>query len=541
MTRFKNVFKQGNRGILRILATLACLSIACAATGPTVGPPTPLPPPTAPSIQAIEPQTTEAKATEAKATPPADPPRNKPAPGATPTPTQGSAPPPLPTEAVGSTEPVGSSGSVAVVKGRVQLPGARDAGAATITLSRISERVTAETVAEGLEVPWALAFTPDGRMLVTERPGRIRVILDDQLLEQPMAVLDVGSVSEAGLMGIAVDPNFADNGHLYVCHTYRTDSRGLLNRIARLTDSGGRAGDLQVILDHIPAARNHNGCRMRFGPDGKLYVTMGDAQSAENAQSLDSLSGKILRLERDGSVPADNPFSGSYVYSYGHRNPQGLDWHPGTGELFITEHGPSQDDEINILEAGGNYGWPQVTGVSSNAAYLDPILAFTPTIALAGAAFYAGESLAASWDGDFIFANLKGSHLRRISLNPPDFQTVSSQQILFLEGFGRLRAVALGPDGYIYFSTSNRDGRGRPFPRDDKILRLIPEDSEPPLLLQITAQGNFRLELSPGTYRLGITAPGYSPYQLRLVAEVGKQIDLGLVRLATRAGGSGSP
>ena len=428
-----------------------------------------------------------------------------------------------------------------MVKGRISLSSSQDATTATITADRISERVTAETVAEGLEVPWALAFTPDGRILVTERPGRIRVIHDDQLLERPMAVLDVASVSEAGLMGIAVDPNFAENGHLYVCYTYRTDSGSLFNRIGRLTESGGQAGDLQVILDQIPAARNHNGCRMRFGPDDKLYVTMGDAQSADDAQSLESLSGKILRMERDGSVPADNPFPGSYVYSYGHRNPQGLDWHPETGDLFITEHGPRQDDEINILAAGGNYGWPNVTGASSNPAYLDPILAFTPTIALAGAAFYNGESLAASWDDDFIFATLKGSHLRRIALKPPEFRSVDSQQILFLEEFGRLRAVALGPDGYIYFSTSNRDGRGRPFAGDDKIRRLIPEDSEPPLLVEATAQGNFSFELKPGTYRLRIAAPGYPTYQRRLVVEVEQQIDLGLLQLATRATGSGSP
>ena len=556
MTHFQKAFKKFNQGFLGILATFVWLSLACTATEPTVGPATPLPPTISPFLQPTEAQATEALATDDQVTPTATLPRSKSTPEATPSPAQDSVTPPPPTETAGSPEAIGSPEAVgspepgAVVKGRIQLSGAQDAGAATITLNRISERVTAETVATGLEVPWALAFTPDGRMLVTERPGRIRVIQDDRLLEQPMAVLDVGSVSEAGLMGIAVDPDFADNGHLYVCYTNRRDSGGLFNlrgsgglfnRIARLTDSGGRAGDLLVILDNIPAARNHNGCRMGFGPDGKLYVTMGDAQSANDAQNLDSLSGKILRLERDGSVPADNPFPGSYIYTYGHRNPQGLDWHPETGDLFITEHGPSEDDEINILAAGGNYGWPQVTGMSSNAAYIDPILAFTPTIALAGAAFYTGESLGSSWDGDFIFATLKGSHLRRIALQSPDFRSVDSQQILFLEEYGRLRAVVLGPDGHIYFSTSNRDGRGRPFPGDDKILRLIPEDSDPALLVQLTAQGDFSIDLEPGTYLLTIDAPGYPSFHRRLVVEVGKHVDLGLVQLATRVGGSGSP
>ena len=501
--------KRFNQGLLCILAGLACLSIACTALKYNEEPAAPLIPTTS-----LSPQPAEAPATP-EDTPPLIPSSLE----------IGSLTPPLPAQASG--EP----GSVVQVKGRLPLSSAQDAAAATITANRISDLVTAETVAEGLEVPWALAFTPDGRMLVTERPGRIRVIQNNRLLEQPLAVLDVASVSEAGLMGIAVDPNFRDNGHLYVCYTYQADSGGLFNRIARLTDTGDRAEDLQVILDHIPASGNHNGCRMRFGPDGKLYVTMGDAQSFLNGQNLKSLSGKILRLERDGSVPADNPYPDSYIYSYGHRNPQGLDWHPETGDLFITEHGPHEDDEINILVAGGNYGWPHVTGRSAQADYLDPILAFTPTIALAGAAFYTGESLAASWDGDFIFATLKASHLRRISLQPPKLRSVASDQILFPGEFGRLRAVALGPDGHIYFSTSNRDGRGKPFLGDDKILRLIPVDSEPPLLVQPTGQGNFSIELEPGTYRLDIAAPGYAPYQRRLVVEAGKPMDLGLVQL----------
>ena len=515
--------KRFNQGLFCTLAALACLSIACTAlrysAEPIGEPATPLFP-----TSSLSPQPTGAQGT-----PPNSPP------GTPPPSAKGSRTPPLPTADAG-----GGPGSIALVKGRIRLLSAQDAEEATITVNRISDLVTAETVAEGLEVPWALAFTPDRRMLVTERPGRIRVIQNARLLEQPLAILDVASVSEAGLMGIAVDPNFGDNGHLYVCYTNQEDSGGLFNRIARLTDSGGRAGDLKVMLDHIPAAGNHNGCRIRFGPDGKLYVTMGDAQSSLNAQNLNSLSGKILRLERDGSVPADNPYPDSYIYSYGHRNPQGLDWHPESGGLFITEHGPHEDDEINILAAGGNYGWPHVTGRSARADYLDPILAFTPTIALAGAAFYTGESLATSWDGDFIFATLKGSHLRRISLQPPEFRSVASDQILFAGEFGRLRAVALGPDGYIYFSTSNRDGRGRPFSGDDKILRLIPVESEPPLLVQPTGQGNFSIELEPGTYQLGIAAPGYAPYQRRLVVEAGGLIDLGVVRLELREGAADS-
>ncbi len=332
-------------------------------------------------------------------------------------------------------------------------------------------------VAEGLEVPWELAFPPDGRILVAERPGRIRVIRSGALLQASWATLPVASVSEAGLMGMALHPQFATNGHLFVCYTYRDATGRLLNRVARLTDVDGRGVNHQVVLDGIPGAPIHDGCRLGFGPDGKLYVTMGDASNSGQAQNLSSLSGKVLRLEADGSVPADNPFPGSYVYTYGHRNPQGLAWHPATGDLFITEHGPDTNDEVNILRAGSNYGWPDILGVVNNPRFQDPILTFTPTVAPAGAAFYSGQRLPASWEGNFIFANLKASYLQRVILAPPDFRTVLSHQRLFQGQFGRLRAVALAPDGYLYFTTSNRDGRGTPRPGGDKVLRLVPASS----------------------------------------------------------------
>jgi aldose sugar dehydrogenase len=259
------------------------------------------------------------------------------------------------------------------VLGWVARPGGSNVQDVTIEVSQVPEQVTAEVVAEGLEVPWELAFTPDGRILVTERPGRIRVIQDGTLQEEPFAVLEpVVSASESGLMGLALHPNFAVNGHLFVCYTYQNENGDLRNRVARLTDANGVGVDHQVILDDIPGAPRHDGCRLGFGPDRKLYVAMGDATESETAQNLESPSGKILRLEADGSVPADNPFPGSYVYTYGHRNPQGIDWHPETGDLFITEHGPDVNDEINILEPGGNYGWPEVTGAAGDSASLTP-------------------------------------------------------------------------------------------------------------------------------------------------------------------------
>ena len=276
-----------------------------------------------------------------------------------------------------------------------------------------------ETVVVGLEIPWDLAFTPDGRILITERPGRIRVVKDGSLQDDPYATIEVFHRSEAGLMGIALHPDFASNGYLYVCYTYR-EGRSTFNRIARLTDRGDHAVDHHVILDRIPGATRHDGCRIRFGPDSYLYATTGDATNPGLSQDLDSLAGKVLRLAADGSAPPDNPFPGSLVHTWGHRNPQGLDWHPETGDPFITEHGPSEDDEVNLLEPGMNYGWPEVTGAPGEPDYVDSVLALTPTVAIAGAAFVTGDGLPDAWKGNLIFAALKSSHLQRVELEAPD-------------------------------------------------------------------------------------------------------------------------
>ena len=402
-----------------------------------------------------------------------------------------------------------------------------------ITVTEISDQVAAETVVERLEVPWALDFAPDGRIFVTERPGRIRIVQDGVLREEPFAVLaQVVSVSEAGLMGLALHPNFAENHHIFVCYSYHTPRGQINNRVARLTDDNGVGTDHRIILDRIPGARNHDGCALGFGPDQKLYVTTGDAQDADLAQDLDSLAGKVLRLEADGSVPDDNPFPESYVYTYGHRNPQGIDWHPLTGKLFIAEHGPDRDDEVNILTPGNNYGWPVVTGRASSDVFTPSVLSFTPTIAISGAAFYSGDKLQPSWEGNLVFAALKASQLHRVVFAPPEFQTVDSSQVLFNREFGRLRAVAVSPDGFLYFTTSNRDRRGDPRPGDDKLMRLVPAPVGQPTVHHPDRAGNFVLELGPGTYRVSWEADGFSPQERRLVLTADERIDLGKIVLA---------
>jgi len=318
----------------------------------------------------------------------------------------------------------------------------------------------AEVVVAGLEVPWALAFAPGGRMFVTERPGRVRLVVEGHLLPEPVATLNVAAVGEGGLMGLALDPTFGQTGFLYVCHTLSTRG-GLVNRIVRLSLRDDRASSERVILDDLPGASIHDGCRLKFGPDGKLYATAGDAAQSELAQRRDSPAGKILRLNPDGTVPDDNPFPGSPVYSLGHRNPQGLAW-SGDGRLFAAEHGSSAHDEINEIRPGANYGWPEVRGRAGDRRFVDPVVeSGTETWAPSGIAFL----------GDDLFvAGLRGRRLLRVTGTRDGNPRVST----VLSGWGRLREVVVGPDGLLYVTTSNRDGRGFPAPDDDRVLRLKP-------------------------------------------------------------------
>ncbi len=335
--------------------------------------------------------------------------------------------------------------------------------------------VAVEVVAKELTVPWAVDFAPDGRIFITEREGAIRVIQDGVLRLQPYAEVEMGVRGEGGLLGLAVDPDFASNGFLYVFHTYRNE-RGLLrNRVLRLVDRGDTAEVSGVILEDIPAERIHNGGRIKFGLDGKLYVTTGDVGAGPLAQNLNSLAGKILRINPDGSIPQDNPFPGSPVYSYGHRNPQGLAWHPVTGQLFATEHGPVGHDEVNIIQPGANYGWPTVSGVAGTPRFQDPLLeSGVETWAPGGAVIYSGEELPEEWQGRLVFGALRGQQLVWVQMRPPEYQGVAASGKLYGRRFGRLREVVQGPDGYIYFTTSNVDGRGNPSDEDDLLLRIVP-------------------------------------------------------------------
>lgn len=359
-------------------------------------------------------------------------------------------------------------------------PQGRAQGETVATVDGVRFRV--DTFASGLEVPWSIVFTAPDRMLVAERPGRVRSIVNGVVGTRPLLVLDdVEERSETGLMGLALHPEYASNRQVYLAYAYASGP-DIRVRIVRLRDDGESMSDRRVIIEGLPAARFHAGCRIGFGPDGMLYVTVGDATEPESAQDLNSLAGKTLRLTPDGAVPGDNPFVGRAgarpeIWSYGHRNAQGLDWQPGTGLMFQSEHGPSGGDapgggdEINIVEAGMNYGWPTVHHKQSMAGMVDPLIEFTPAVAPASGMFYRGDAFA-QFKGNFLVGALRGESLIRLVL---DGRRLVRHEILLGGAYGRLRAVTEGPDGAIYVATSNRDGRGEPASNDDRILRLTPQ------------------------------------------------------------------
>lgn len=331
-----------------------------------------------------------------------------------------------------------------------------------------------ETVASGLEIPKALAFAPDGRLFIAERPGRVRIIHEGVLLPEPALVLqDIVLGGEHGLSGMTLSPDFVNDGHVYLYYTSRNAS-GQYNRIVRYVEQDNiLSGPGEVILDNIPSGQFHDGGFMAFGPDGRLYVTTGDARQAALPQDISSLAGKILRLNPDGSIPEDNPFPGSPVYTLGHRNPQGLAWNPQNGQLYATEHGETGNDEVNLIVAGGNYGWPDAQGPQHPAPFQAPLVTYSPAIVPAGAAFYSGD-LFPQWQGSFFFATLRGSHLHRLTFGEDDAAFVVTDERLYDGEFGRLRAVMQCPDGALYFTTSNRED-GRPADSsDDRVLRIVP-------------------------------------------------------------------
>ncbi len=347
-----------------------------------------------------------------------------------------------------------------------------------------------ETIAVNLEVVWSIVFAPDGRMFFTERPGRVRVIENGKLRAEPfLTVPDVEPSGESGLMGMTLHPQFAENHFIYLAYAYRENGDQRV-RVARYRETGETLIEAKTIIEGIPAARYHSGTRLKFGPDAKLYITTGDATKQSQAQKLDNLGGKTLRLNDHGTVPTDNPFAGQKgarpeIWTFGHRNPQGMDFQPETGLMFQTEHGPSiidgvslfkrtGGDEVNVVEKGKNYGWAKISHQTRREGMETPIVEYSPAVAPSSGMFYRG-ALFPAFKGNFFFGALKGEAIIRLVL---EGRRVVSQERLVEKNYGRIREISESPDGSIYFSTSNRDGRGDPAREDDRILRIVPTDDD---------------------------------------------------------------
>jgi len=321
-------------------------------------------------------------------------------------------------------------------------------------------------------------FTSADRILVTERDGRVRVINNGVVRQEPMISFEVSTRSEEGLMGLTIDPDYSSNKFVYACYAY-VSGNGIADRVIRMIDEDSLLRVDKTLIEGIPAAQYHAGCRIKFGPDKKLYITSGDATEKTLAQDKESLAGKILRINNDGSIPSDNPSPNSPIWSYGHRNPQGIDWHPVTGDLWETEHGPSGNDgpgggdEVNRIEKGANYGWPVVSHEKSQAGMIDPKVLYTPAVAPASGMFYSGDVFP-QFANNFFFGGLRGTGLYRVVVSEDGKNVVSKEKLAGVD-VGRVRDVVTGPDGYIYFSSSNKDGRGQAKSGDDRIYRLVPD------------------------------------------------------------------
>lgn len=338
-----------------------------------------------------------------------------------------------------------------------------------------------ETLVSGLDTPWDLAWGPDDAIWVTERPGRVSRIDPVTGALTLVGLVEVHEQSESGLMGMAFHPDFAEQPYVYFAHSY-SEGSGIENRLIRMRYDGAELAEPEILIDAIPGRGNHNGSRLAIGPDRLLYMTTGDAGRTELPQDLSSPAGKILRVTLDGRPAPDNPF-GSLVFSYGHRNPQGIVFHPRSGDLYIAEHGPNDNDEVSRVVRGGNFGWPHVHGfcdgdTSGEQEYCqsndveEPLEAWTPTVGISGIAFYDFD-LIPGWRGSLLVTSLTGAALYRLTLSD-DGRRVVEREALYRGEYGRLRDVLVAPDGVVYLATSNRDGRGRPASDDDRILRIVP-------------------------------------------------------------------
>lgn len=319
-------------------------------------------------------------------------------------------------------------------------------------------------IADNLDIPWSLAFLPDLSLIFTQRSGQVRLLNPSgQLASKPLLILpNVRAVGEGGLLGLTLHPEFYKNHFLYLYYTYSSNGNDTMNRVVRYTLVNNQLIDQKIIVDKIPGAIFHNGGRLKFGPDGYLYITTGDSLNPSLAQDPNALAGKILRVTDLGMPVPGNHFE-NLIFSYGHRNPQGLTW-DDQNNLWETEHGSSAHDELNLIKIGNNYGWPTIIGNQTQTGLVTPIInSGNDTWAPSGLAYLKSY---------LYFVGLRGSALYRVKVTNGK---ISDFKVFLKNELGRLRDVIVGPDDMLYLTTNNRDGRGVPLFGDDKIIRLNPD------------------------------------------------------------------
>lgn len=340
-----------------------------------------------------------------------------------------------------------------------------------------AQELKKRTVIGNLDTPWEILWGPDDHIWMTERRGVVsRVDPANGNKQELLTLTDVVEQGESGLLGLALHPNFSSSPFVYLAYTYNSGG-GMKEKIVRYSYANNALTNPQVLVDNIAAASIHNGCRLAFGPDGKLYASTGETGQSNLSQDQSSLSGKILRINEDGSIPNDNPYGNSYVWAIGLRNTQGLVW--ANGKLYGSEHGPNKDDEVNLLKGGRNHGWPNVNGFCDESGeqqfctdnnVVEPLKAWTPTLAVAGIDYY-GTGPISEWNNSLLMVSLKAGLFVQMKLNS-NGDAVESSKNYFSGDYGRMRDICVSPDGRVFISTSNKDGRGSPKQDDDKIIEL---------------------------------------------------------------------
>lgn len=327
-----------------------------------------------------------------------------------------------------------------------------------------------------LEVPRAVVQTSPQRILVTERPWRVRQIVDGVLWKEPLLTIpEISNKDEEGLMSIVLDPAYGENNYVYLCYVYVSNG-GMVVKVVRYTDARSTLEEPFVVLDMLPASQRHAWSALAFWPDGYLYITVGDAVKKDRAQDLDTYNGKILRISSEWKIPEDNPFSGSAIRSYGHRNSQWIAW-TDQWVMYASEHwpstfdGPPGGDELNHIVAWGNYWWPLVSHEEITSGTISPLAIYTPAIAPASLLLYSWDMFP-EWKGKLFMGMLKGEGIVQLTLDPSNPDKIISTQKIADTTYGRIRFVGQWADGSIYFTTSNEDGRGKKRPQADGVYQI---------------------------------------------------------------------